>query len=910
MKPTQNQSGSSEPTGPVASAPTLEDIVEQFTAEVRSGNTPDIDHYVDQHPAHADELADLLSSVAMIEGLKNYSPNSSVPDQRMTKIDVPDFLGEYRIVREIGRGGMGIVFEAVHETLGRRVAIKVMTVGSISDTKHLERFHREAVSAASLHHTNIASVFGAGEDEGLHFYVMEFIDGQSLSQILKKGSAGFDATTNFQPDALAQNARLQDASPQDASPQNGVPPTTPVNGRLNDTLAVGNQKITRKDRYKWVADTGQQIADALAYAHEKHILHRDIKPANLVLDNHGTVWLTDFGLAKNITNDALTKTGDIIGTPQYMAPESFSGNYDARSETYCLGLTLYEMATLSSAFQNSSPGQIIKAVMTTSPPPPKKIDALMPGDLATIIAKAISHEPQHRYQSAADLRDDLRAFIEDRPIAARTMSTWDHAVRFSRRNPLAAGLAMFSVLVLGLLAATAATGYVVTNAALQRAQSNVNIALEAFDQTFRQYIAQGSQIGPSTTGDVGSDVYGFEQIGGIEKAITKEDAQFVEKMLGYYQRLAIDNEHSVEVRTQSATANRLVANVNRLIGQPESSLASYRIALDQFQSLNREQPQSIDALLRLVSTRNEMASLIASTGQWETGLQMLLRSKQQLERHPEFDSLTLGLQWVRTINQITSGQVKMIFNDAVLATAIESPSELNGVDLSKPVSQGQLPTVAIDVMLNQIENLGRKAVTKIDQLKTTAPQDQRVRVARAESYCNLALHESRASASQSLATLQVAINELEQLRTTNPANPQYQYLLALTQAVASKDQSEIQAFASLKKSKLLITDLSQRFPKMLAYRQLFGSVCIELGSLQIQLEDLADARANLRLAGDLLLQLKSEMPQDWSAKYNGQQLVRALETLAGQYAASGAVADAFEIGLQINDISEELNLGP
>lgn len=890
MKSTTNQSG---PTKPTAAAVTLEAIVERFTAEVRSGRTPDIETYLHQHPDHADELADLLSSVAMIEGLKHYSPTSSVPDQRTAEINVPDFLGEYRIVQEIGRGGMGIVFEAVHETLGRRVAIKVMTVGSISNTKHLERFHREAVSAASLHHTNIASVFGAGEDEGLHFYVMEFIDGQSLSQILKSGGIGLDETAHFQGDSLTPDSDLQ---------------TTAPTSRFDDALTVGKETITRKNRYKWVAHTGQQIADALTYAHEKHILHRDIKPANLVLDNHGTVWLTDFGLAKNIVNDAITKTGDIIGTPQYMAPESFSGNYDARSETYCLGLTLYEMATLSPAFQNSSPGQIIKAITTTSPPPPKKIDAMMPGDLATIIAKAISREPEHRYQTAADLRDDLRAFIEDRPIAARTMSTWDHAVRFGRRNPLAAGLAVFSVLVLGLLAATAATGYVVTHAALGRAQSNVNIALEAFDQTFRQYIAQGAQTGSSSDSDISGDIYGFEQIGGIEKAITKEDAQFVEKMLGYYQRLAIDNEHSVEVRTQSATANRLVANVNRLIGQPESSLVSYQIALDQFQAIAKEQPRSTEALLRLVSTRNEMASLLASTGQWKTGLKMLLTSKQQLQRHPEFDSLAMGLQWVRTINQITAGQVKMIFSAPILSSVSHQDQNSSGVDLSQPVSDGPLRPVPIDVMMDQIEALGRDAATKIDQLKIKGPDNPRVRVARAESYCNLALHQSRAGQSQSLATLQVAIDELEDLQKTSPTNPQYQYLLALTQAIASNDQSEIKAFASLKQAKTLISGLSQRFPKMLAYRQLLGSVCIELGSLQIQLEDFSDARANLQLAGDLLLQLKSEMPRDWSAKINGLQLVRSLETLAGQYAATGAVGDAFEIGLQINFISEKLGL--
>ena len=869
---------------------TLEDIVEQFTAAIRSGQTPSVEQYTAQHPAHADELPDLLCSVAMIEGLKNYSPNSSVPDQRFTEIDVPDFLGEYRIVREIGRGGMGIVFEAVHETLGRRVAIKVMTAGLISNTKHLERFHREAVSAASLHHTNIASVFGAGQDNGLHFYVMEFIDGQSLSKILQGETIGLNETVN-----------LQSASDSTPTPASG---TTDSN-RNRDQLIIGDPKTPAKNRYKWVADTGQQIADALSYAHEKNILHRDIKPANLVMDSHGTVWLTDFGLAKNIVDEALTKTGDIIGTPQYMAPESFSGEYDCRSETYCLGLTLYEIATLQPAFENSSPGRVIKAVTTSSPPAPKKVDARLPRDLATIIEKAISREPQSRYQTAAEMRDDLRAYIEDRPIAARKMSVWDNIIRFSRRNPLAAGLAAFSVMTLALLVVTMTIGFVVTRSALNRAESNVDIALEAFDQTFQQYITQGNSALE------GSDAYGFEQIGGIEKAITKEDAQFVEKMLGYYQRLAIDNKFSTDVKTQAATANRLVANVYRLIGQPNESLTSYQEALSGFEALATMPSHSMDSLdvvLLAVATRNEMASLLTSTGQWQQGLQLFFVSKEQLENHPKFDHAALKLKWVQTINQITSGHVKDIFGARSASTQPNLQANENGFDLNAPLHEGKLPKAPLKTMLSQITQLGRAAVREVDLLKHAMPDDHRVRVTRAESYCNLALHQSRENNADSSKTLQVAIDELKALKEISPTNPQYQYLLALTQAIAAQDQDKNASLRSLTTSQALIADLSQRFPKMLAYRQLYGAVSTELGGLHVQLENVPAARVMLGLAGEILLQLKSEMPQDWSARVNGLKLVQHLEMLAGQQAANGEVDDAIEIGIQTNRLVQGLDL--
>ena len=881
---------------------TLEDIVEQFTAEIRAGKTPRVRQYVKQYPAHADELTDLLSSVAMIEGLKNYSPNSCVADQQFNDIEVPDFLGEYRIVGEVGRGGMGIVFEAVHETLGRRVAIKVMTVGTGRNSIHLDRFHREAVSAATLHHTNIASVFGAGEDKGLHFYVMEYIEGQSLSQIIKGGRIGLDETTNFKTKPkVPLHITGAGKTPTDIS--RSLDAERANNDLSQKSLVIGEETVSPRARYKWVADTGQQIADALAYAHEKNILHRDIKPSNLVVDYHATVWLTDFGLAKNITKDDLTKTGEIIGTPQYMAPESFSGNYDARSETYCLGLTLYEMATLNPAFENTSPGQIIKAVTTSSPPPPRKMDSSMPHDLATIIEKSISREPEDRYQTAAEMRDDLRAFIADRPIAARKMSLWDQAVRFSRRNPLAAAFAAFSMLVLGLLVTTMSIGFVVTNSALRRAESNVDIALEAFDQTFRQYITEGENE------SYGSDTYGFEQIGGIEKAITQEDAQFVEKMLGYYQQLAIDNKFSQDVQTKAATANRLVANVQRLIGQPEKALKSYQQALNDFEEQAKRPPHSTQTLLMAVSTRNEMASFLASIAEYEKGLQLLLESKEELENYPRFREPELKLKWVQTINQIASEQVKTIFEFDFQTPEAGGSAGNSDLKLSEPtIGDGQLPPGPLRKMTSQIKKWGQEAVEEIDRLKAADPENQRISVTRAETYSQLAIRQSRESDSDSNKTLKVAIDELRALKKISPSNPQYQYLLALTQAIASNDEARNKSLRSLRNSQTSTAALVQRFPKMLAYRQLYGAVSTELGGLEIQTGDLDEADLNLELAGKALMQLKSDMPRDWSAKLNGIKLVKHLETLAGQRAAHGDVNDAVEIGLRINKLVEGLGL--
>ena len=905
----------------------LEQVVERFTEEVRAGNEPDVEQWVRDYPGLSGELSDLLSSVAMIEGLKNFSPTTSLPQAHFADVEIPDYLGEYKIVREIGRGGMGIVLEAVHETLGRRVAIKVMVPGAMTTSSHLERFHREAVSAASLHHTNIVSVFGAGEDQGFHFYVMEFVDGQSISQVLKRRVNENLETSEFRPPASsASTADTETLESQTVELQNSPGSVDPA------TTVLG------PNRYKWVAETGVQIADALAYAHEKEILHRDIKPANLVLDGNDTVWLTDFGLAKStqggIDQTAVTKTGDILGTPQYMAPESFTGNYDCRSETYCLGLTLYELATLKPAFANASTPEVIRAVTSASPVAPGKIDPQLPADLSTVIEKAIAKEPDQRYQSAAELRDDLRAFVEDRPIAARRTSLFGQFVRFSRRNPLAASLIGMLVLALGMLAATAAVGYWATNSALddlrekqislqqeqvatrealeladenakkienqfQRAEINVDVALEAFDQVFRQLISRGT----GRSGDL--DIDGFQQIAGIERAVTEDDALFVEKLLAFYQRLAIDSDHNRDFRTESATASRRIANVYRLIGKNDKSLEAYTNAIETYEELADEQPQSIEALLNAVATRNERSSLMGAAGKWREALADLITSREQLTNHLRSDDAGAQLYLVRSLNQLTSGPVKMMFSPLPQTEPQRDPAAPQGVDLFKPLIDGKLQAAPFGEMIQQVRSQAIEAVEISQRLLEENPRDVEVRVTRAESLCHLALIE-RMLGGDARSPLTAAIDELKTLQKKTPDQPQFQYLLALTKAIASQDVGLDSSLALLKESQTTLKALADRYEKILPYRQLYAAVCIQLADLQINATQLEAARDNLSLAGDLLVQLRNDAGRDLGTRLNRRKLMMQFQSLSDSHAADGDFETAAEVEFEVDLIRRKL----
>jgi serine/threonine protein kinase len=276
-------------------------------------------------------------------------------------------LGEYRILREVGRGGMGVVYEAEQESLGRRVALKVLPPHALNDAQQVLRFEREAKAAARLHHTNIVPVFGVGHHGGTHYYVMQFIQGQGLDDVLEELRASrakqpAEARAACTPVKQVAHSLLTGSFRAGAAEEDAAPPVnaagSTVTNNLSDSVPTGRSKsadrssLSSTDNHYWrsVARIGVQVTEALEYAHGQGIIHRDIKPSNLLMDLKGTVWVTDFGLAKPTDAEDLTHTGDIVGTIRYMAPERFQGQSNARSDLYALGVTLYELIALQPAF--------------------------------------------------------------------------------------------------------------------------------------------------------------------------------------------------------------------------------------------------------------------------------------------------------------------------------------------------------------------------------------------------------------------------------------------------------------------------------------------------------------------------------------------------------------------------------
>ncbi len=304
------------------------------------------------------------------------APSRVLPYMALTKRR----LGPYEILSEIARGGMGIVYRARDTRDEKLVAVKVMLAGEDATAEMVKRFSREAGAARELSHPNIVAVLDEGADEGHHFFVMEYVDGRSLDQLIDAG---------------------------EITPRRSM-------------------EMTRK------------IADALGHAHERGIIHRDIKPSNILIDKDGEPHITDFGLAKNVEmTSKITKTGTCIGTPQYMPPEQAQGDLsqiDPRSDLYSLGVVLYEMFTYKTPFEADTPSGIIYRLMTEDPVPPRRFNLAVDRSAETVCLKLLEKDPNRRYQTAVDLLADVDCYLAGKPIAARPPSSFTRMIRKVRRG--------------------------------------------------------------------------------------------------------------------------------------------------------------------------------------------------------------------------------------------------------------------------------------------------------------------------------------------------------------------------------------------------------------------------------------------------------------------------------------------
>jgi serine/threonine protein kinase/tetratricopeptide (TPR) repeat protein len=409
-------------------APDREDRLGQVLAEwleaAEQGRPPDENEYLRRYPEFSAELAECFADWKRFPRPHGKAERAwALPEPLLPENGI---LGDFRIGREIGRGGMGIVYEAEQISLGRRVALKVLPLAATMDARQLQRFQNEARAAAQLHHTNIVPVYFVGCERSVHFYAMQYIDGHSLAELI----AGLRADTG-QP-VPPSAAPTVDAADGEMLTEFSISTT---NGARAATSTLG--PISDARYFRHVAELGVQAAEALDYAHQGGIVHRDIKPANLLVDDQRRLWITDFGLAQVQGDVRMTATGELVGTLRYMSPEQALAKrvvVDNRTDVYSLGATLYELLTLEPAFAGTDRQELLRQIAFEEPRAPRRINKAIPVELETIVLKALEKNPADRYGTAQELADDLRHWLEDRPIRARRPSLVQRSRKWARRH--------------------------------------------------------------------------------------------------------------------------------------------------------------------------------------------------------------------------------------------------------------------------------------------------------------------------------------------------------------------------------------------------------------------------------------------------------------------------------------------
>ncbi len=620
----------------------LAEAMEAYLAELKSGATPDMEAFARRYGDIADDLRGILPGLEIIHGL--LAPAEDAGQQRESDPLRPlATLGDYRIVRELGRGGMGVVYEAEQLSLGRTVALKILPFAGMLDERQLIRFKNEARAAATLNHPNIVPVQTVGCERGVHFIAMQMIQGQSLASVIgqlrqmeKSGDLSSvsdlqdipiaDATsraTNPNNDQwlLASDQAIGSTDPTIARSTSDQPSTAPDTQR-DAQAGISTQGHGRgSEFYRSVARLGIQAADGLEHAHSRGVLHRDIKPANLMLDGSGKLWITDFGLARIEGDVGVSVTGDFLGTIRYMPPERAGGQRqvaDPRTDIYSLGVTLYELLTLRPAFEGDDQQRLLARVTADEPVAPRRIDRSIPVELETIVLTAMAKQPEERYATAQQLADDLQAFLNDEPIKAKPPTLPQRIVKWSRRHkPLVASAAVF------LLIST--IGLAVSNVLI--AQQHTVAETAAANETAQRKEADKQRAVAERQKTIADENFKRAREA-VDEYLTKvsEDKllntpglqplrkDLLELALKYYQQFIAERSDDPDLQTDLANAYYRVGEITAEIASTKDALKAHQKALDIRKALAVRNTGNEDDEDNLVESYRAVGLLQKKTG--------------------------------------------------------------------------------------------------------------------------------------------------------------------------------------------------------------------------------------------------------------------------------------------------------
>lgn len=624
----------------VASGPMEERLVElldEYAGALQNGEAPTVEVFADRQTDLSDafrhELLECLEGVRVIHtavesAREDEEADSLAASDSSATLDhateTPRVLGDYRVVREIGRGGMGVVYEAEEQSLRRKVALKVLPFAAVLDQRQITRFRNEAQAAAGLHHPNIVPVFAIGQERGVHYYAMQYIEGQSLAQAITelRGGSTPGGHRRTSPDATTQTA-IQ-ASPHTETPQPEAPaPSSPPfdTGATAATLGPTNREAAF---FRAAAHLAADAADALQHAHDLGVVHRDVKPSNLMIDGRGKVWVADFGLARVQTDLGITATGDVVGTLRYMSPEQARGRadqVDGRTDVYALGATLYELLTLRHAHPGDDRRQMMENLERVDPITPRRINPATPADLENIVRRAMEKDPAARYASAGDLRDDLQRYLDGRPTIARPPNTVERVGKWMRRRRRTVAAAAATLAVVSIVSLASA---VLVDRARDRAEAAL-AASELHRGRAERLLEQARGVLDRFGGELSDQLAATP---GAEAVRSRA----LEDTLAYYRTFLKESDGDPRMAVSAARTRIRAAAVAERLGKSAEAVALYDEAAGSLESLIEQSPDDPEVTSWLARGLNNRSLLSRQTGD-EASARKGLDRVVELRRH-------------------------------------------------------------------------------------------------------------------------------------------------------------------------------------------------------------------------------------------------------------------------------------
>jgi serine/threonine protein kinase len=826
----------------------LADIFDELTNRLQAGEAVDLRHYVGRYPKYRESLQQLLPA---IEELVSLGHTERVPGgENSNELKAPAILGElgdFRLLREIGRGGMGIVYEAWQISLNRRVALKVLPFATALDTKQLQRFKNEAQAAGCLHHQHIVSVYGVGCERGVHFYAMQFIDGQTVADLIR------------------QLRQRDQTGPIDSPAQAG--------STLRSAVALTADLSTKpRSFFRAVAKLGVQAARGLEHAHQLGVVHRDIKPANLLLDQRGDLSITDFGLAHCQSQAGLTMTGDLVGTLRYMSPEQAMASrtpIDQRVDIYSLGATLYELLTLEPPFSGNDRRELLRQICFEEPRPLCRLNPEIPKELETVVLKALAKTPSERYGSAEEFADDLGRFLDDKPIRAKRPTLVHRALKLSRRHQgvtvtvgIATGLVLILIMVF-LLYRSNLVAHQRDEADKLRllAEARFGEAREAVDSMYTQFakkwLAQQPQMEP------------------VER-------EFLNKALAFYERLAAESNSDPQVRFETAQAYARVAEIQHNLGETELAEKAYSQAVPLLQGLVDELPNNPDYAKGLAGVLHSLGALWGDTGQFpeeeKAHMSALELQVKLVAEHPTVPMYRRDL--ARGLYHLGC---KHLFDGSQWTKARELLGQAAAIQQVLVVELPNVPDIRAELAETLVRTATEKSLHKaieiLDSLLAVSPGNPVYRNSLAESYYFLS---QTVPSQQAERAIRKAIEIQEKLLVDFPkvTNNRFDlvrshFTLARTLQSTQKNAAAIESYRQgLEVGKKLIG-----VPKVDYFRARMAEGHVELGYLLQTSRRQADAALEFQQGLTLYENLIAEFPKNEIYKRAAEKAREQIERL-------------------------------